>query len=145
MHARRLFDAALMASRTPAGAVLLPASCLQPPDRAERPGECHGACSIHGATSARLSGFPHGLSRALRSCFAGHVLTSIASHATLKEHFMNNDQVKGDIKQAKGKVKEVAGRIFGDKSLENKGRIQNAAGKVQKSYGNLKEEIKSGK
>ncbi|HZR38220.1 MAG TPA: CsbD family protein [Nevskia sp.] len=58
---------------------------------------------------------------------------------------MNNDQVKGDIKQAKGKVKEVAGRIFGDKSLENKGRIQNAAGKVQKSYGNLKEEIKSGK
>jgi len=57
---------------------------------------------------------------------------------------VNKDQVKGNIKQVKGQVKEAAGKVLGDKTMENKGRIQNAAGKVQKSYGDLKEEIKKG-
>jgi uncharacterized protein YjbJ (UPF0337 family) len=55
---------------------------------------------------------------------------------------MNKDQVKDQIKQAKGHIKETTGKIFGDKELENKGKIQNAAGKIQKSYGDVKENVK---
>ena len=57
---------------------------------------------------------------------------------------MNNAQVKGDIKQVKGQIKETTGKLLGDKTLENKGTLQNAAGKIQKGYGNAKEEIKKG-
>lgn len=55
---------------------------------------------------------------------------------------MNKDQVKGDINKAKGSIKETTGKVFGDKDMENKGKVQNAAGKAQKGFGNLKEEIK---
>lgn len=55
---------------------------------------------------------------------------------------MNKDQVKGRIKEAKGKVKEVAGRIVGDQTMENKGKLQNAVGKAQAGYGDVKEDIK---
>lgn len=55
---------------------------------------------------------------------------------------MNKDQVKGRVTEAKGKLKEVAGRISGDATLENKGKLQNAVGKAQASYGDVKEDIK---
>ena len=38
---------------------------------------------------------------------------------------MNKDQVKGRIEEAKGAVKEVAGKAVGNKELEIKGKIQN--------------------
>ena len=57
---------------------------------------------------------------------------------------MNKDQVKGDVKQVKGQVKETTGKILGDKTMENKGTLQDAAGKIQKAYGDAKEEIKKG-
>jgi len=57
---------------------------------------------------------------------------------------MNKDQVKGDIKKAKGQVKETAGKVLGDKDMADRGTIQNAAGKLQKGYGDLKEEVKKG-
>lgn len=55
---------------------------------------------------------------------------------------MNKDQVKGRIDEATGKVKEVAGRIVGNKELERKGKLKNAAGKVQAGSGDLREDIK---
>ena len=55
---------------------------------------------------------------------------------------MNKDQVKGRIEEAKGKMKEVAGKVTGDKKLEQKGKIQNISGKVQAGIGDLKEDIK---
>lgn len=54
---------------------------------------------------------------------------------------MNKDQVKGRIEQATGKVKEVAGKVTGDKELEQEGKVQNVGGKVQAGYGDLKEDI----
>ena len=57
---------------------------------------------------------------------------------------MNKDQVKGDVKQVKGTVKETVGKVFGDKTLENKGKVEHAAGKVQKQFGDLKDEVKKG-
>lgn len=55
---------------------------------------------------------------------------------------MNKDQVKGNISKAKGSIKETTGKVFGDKDMENKGKVQNAAGKAQTGFGSLKEEIK---
>jgi len=59
-----------------------------------------------------------------------------------QESIMNKDQVKGRIKEAKGKAKEIAGKVVGNKDLERKGKIENAEGKVQAGYGDLKEDIK---
>jgi len=58
---------------------------------------------------------------------------------------MNKDQIKGRAKQAKGEVKEVVGKLVGDKAMETKGVIQKAAGKIQNSYGNAKDKIKKGR
>jgi uncharacterized protein YjbJ (UPF0337 family) len=55
---------------------------------------------------------------------------------------MNKDQIKGRVEEAKGKVKQVAGKAVGNKELERKGRIEKAGGKVQAEYGDLKEDIK---
>ena len=55
---------------------------------------------------------------------------------------MNKDQVKGRLEEAKGKVKEVAGQIVGNKDLEEKGKVKKTVGKVQAGIGDLKEDIK---
>jgi len=55
---------------------------------------------------------------------------------------MNRDQIKGRITQAKGKVKEVAGRATGDERLEAKGRVQKTAGDLRGDFGDAKERVK---
>ena len=55
---------------------------------------------------------------------------------------MNKDQVEGRFEEAKGKVKEIAGKIVGNEDLEQEGKIQNTEGKVQAGYGDLKEDVK---
>lgn len=55
---------------------------------------------------------------------------------------MNKDQAKGRVKVVKGKAKEVAGKVIGDKALEQEGQVQNIVGKVQAGFGDLKEDIK---
>jgi uncharacterized protein YjbJ (UPF0337 family) len=57
---------------------------------------------------------------------------------------MNKDQVKGRMKEAEGKVKEVAGKALGNKSLEGKGKMQNAVGNAQAGFGDLKHDLKNG-
>jgi len=55
---------------------------------------------------------------------------------------MNKDQVAGRVEEAKGKMKEVAGKVSGSEKLRNEGVVDQAAGKVQKTYGDTKEKIK---
>ncbi|HSH40881.1 MAG TPA: CsbD family protein [Arenicellales bacterium] len=55
---------------------------------------------------------------------------------------MNKNQIKGRINKAKGQVKEVTGRVIGNKELEQKGSAQKAGGKVESGYGDVKEDIK---
>jgi uncharacterized protein YjbJ (UPF0337 family) len=57
---------------------------------------------------------------------------------------MNKDQIKGRIEKAIGRVKEAAGNIFGNKTLEQKGKIGKALGSVQAGYGDLKDDLKKG-
>jgi len=44
----------------------------------------------------------------------------------------------------KGKVKQVTGAVVGNKTLEEKGKVQKAAGKVEAGIGDLKEDLKKG-
>ncbi len=59
-----------------------------------------------------------------------------------QEDTMNKDQVEGRLKKAGGKVKEVTGKLVGDKFLEQKGRNSRVAGTVQAGYGDLKNKMK---
>jgi len=55
---------------------------------------------------------------------------------------MDKDRIKGSAEQAKGAVKEAAGKVFGDKKLETEGKTDKAAGKVQNAIGGLKDAVR---
>jgi len=55
---------------------------------------------------------------------------------------MDKDRIKGSAEQAKGAVKESVGKIFGDKKLENEGKADKVAGKVQNAVGGLKDAVR---
>ena len=55
---------------------------------------------------------------------------------------MNKDQVKGRVEEAKGAVKQTTGRVIGNPDLEDRGAVEKVAGKVQKTFGDVKEQVK---
>lgn len=55
---------------------------------------------------------------------------------------MNKHQVNGRIEQSTGKLKELAGKVVGNESLEAEGLAEQAKGKLQASYGDTKEKTK---
>jgi uncharacterized protein YjbJ (UPF0337 family) len=55
---------------------------------------------------------------------------------------MNKDRIEGSAEQAKGKVKEVAGKVTGDSKLETEGKADQVAGKVKNTVGGLKDAVK---
>ena len=55
---------------------------------------------------------------------------------------MNKDRIEGSAEQAKGKVKEIAGKVTGDSKLEAEGKAQQVAGKVQNAVGGFKDTVK---
>ena len=55
---------------------------------------------------------------------------------------MNKDRIQGSVEQAKGKVKEVASKATGDTRLENEGKAQKIAGKIQNTIGGMKGAVK---
>jgi uncharacterized protein YjbJ (UPF0337 family) len=55
---------------------------------------------------------------------------------------MNKDQVQGRVEEAKGSIKQTTGRVIGNPDLEDRGRVDKVAGKVQKTYGDVKEQLK---
>ena len=52
-----------------------------------------------------------------------------------------DDKIEGKWDQAKGKVKEEAGKLGGDRSTEVGGKVDQAKGKVKEAMGELKEEL----
>jgi uncharacterized protein YjbJ (UPF0337 family) len=56
---------------------------------------------------------------------------------------MNKDQVTGRAEEAKGKIKEAAGKIVGNDKLKAEGKVDQLTGKVKASYGDAKEKIKN--
>ena len=59
-----------------------------------------------------------------------------------EETTMDKDRIEGSAEQAKGAVKEVAGKILGDKKLETDGKTDKAAGQVQNAIGGLKDAVR---
>jgi uncharacterized protein YjbJ (UPF0337 family) len=55
---------------------------------------------------------------------------------------MDKDRIEGSAEQAKGKVKEVAGKVTGDKKLEGEGKADQIAGKVQNAIGGIKDTLR---
>lgn len=55
---------------------------------------------------------------------------------------MNKDRIEGSAEQAKGKIKEVAGKVTGDTKLETEGNADQVAGKVKNTIGGLKDTVK---
>lgn len=51
--------------------------------------------------------------------------------------------MSGKTDQAKGRVKQAAGTLVGDKRLENEGRVDRAAGKVKEETGKVVDKVKS--
>ena len=52
---------------------------------------------------------------------------------------MDKDRIEGALNQAKGAVKETAGKLVGDAKLEAEGKADKAAGKVQNAVGGMKD------
>lgn len=75
------------------------------------------------------------------------MLLTIASFGVYAEEStggsnMNKDQVEGLVGEGKGKIKEVTGKVIGDKKMEVEGNVQKNVGKVQKGIGDIKQDIK---
>jgi uncharacterized protein YjbJ (UPF0337 family) len=55
---------------------------------------------------------------------------------------MDQDRMKGSLKEAKGHVKETAGKVTGDEKLKREGQADQVEGKVQNVVGGVKDTIK---
>jgi uncharacterized protein YjbJ (UPF0337 family) len=55
---------------------------------------------------------------------------------------MDKDRIDGAVKQAKGTLKEVAGKVLGDSKLVADGKSDKIEGKVQNAVGGLKDTLK---
>jgi uncharacterized protein YjbJ (UPF0337 family) len=55
---------------------------------------------------------------------------------------MDKDRIEGSAQQAKGKIKEAAGKALGDSKLEAEGKADKTAGKVQNLIGGLKDAVR---
>ncbi|NKC29744.1 CsbD family protein [Falsiroseomonas selenitidurans] len=54
----------------------------------------------------------------------------------------DKDRIEGSGKQAKGAIKEGAGKLTGDESLKAEGRADKAEGKVQNAVGGAKDKAR---
>jgi uncharacterized protein YjbJ (UPF0337 family) len=52
---------------------------------------------------------------------------------------MDNDRIKGAVKQKVGEVKEATGKVLGDEKLKRQGQAEEVAGKVQNIVGGVKD------
>ena len=55
---------------------------------------------------------------------------------------VDKDRIKGVAEQAKGKVKEWAGKAMGDKKTETEGKTDQVKGKMENAVGCLKDTVR---
>ena len=55
---------------------------------------------------------------------------------------MDKDRIEGSANQAKGAIKQAAGKVTGDSKLQAEGAADKAAGKVQNAVGGAKDALK---
>jgi len=59
-----------------------------------------------------------------------------------RDQVMDKDRIAGAVKQAKGAVKEAAGKVLGDAKLTADGKSDKVEGKIQNAIGGLKDTLK---
>jgi len=55
---------------------------------------------------------------------------------------VDRDRIKGSAEQAKGKVKEVAGKLTGDSKLKSEGQADQLKGQVRNAVGGVKDALR---
>jgi uncharacterized protein YjbJ (UPF0337 family) len=55
---------------------------------------------------------------------------------------MDKDRPAGAVKKAGGKVKEVLGKVVGDKSIEREGKRDEVEGSLQEGWGKTKDAVR---
>ena len=55
---------------------------------------------------------------------------------------MDKDRIEGAAEQAKGSMKEVAGKVTGDTKLQTEGKMDKMKGKVQNAVGGAKDAVR---
>jgi uncharacterized protein YjbJ (UPF0337 family) len=55
---------------------------------------------------------------------------------------MDKDRIAGAAKQAKGTVKEAAGKVLGDAKLKADGKSDKLEGKIQNAVGGMKDALR---
>jgi uncharacterized protein YjbJ (UPF0337 family) len=55
---------------------------------------------------------------------------------------MDKDRIKGMEKQAKGSIKEAAGKVSGDAKLQAEGKADKIKGKVQNALGGARDAVR---
>jgi uncharacterized protein YjbJ (UPF0337 family) len=50
----------------------------------------------------------------------------------------NTDKIEGALHEAKGKIKEVTGKIIGNPNLQNEGTVEKVSGKIERKLGDAK-------
>jgi uncharacterized protein YjbJ (UPF0337 family) len=55
---------------------------------------------------------------------------------------MDKDRIEGAGHQAKGAIKEAAGKVTGDGKMQAEGKAEKAAGKVQNAIGGAKDSVR---
>jgi uncharacterized protein YjbJ (UPF0337 family) len=55
---------------------------------------------------------------------------------------VDKDRVEGSANQAKGKIKEAAGRVTGDNKLQGQGKADQLKGKAQNAVGGIKDTLR---
>ena len=55
---------------------------------------------------------------------------------------MDKDRIKGSAQQAKGKVKEVAGKVTGDAKLESEGKATRRRARSANAIGGIKDTLR---
>jgi uncharacterized protein YjbJ (UPF0337 family) len=55
---------------------------------------------------------------------------------------IDEDRTEGSAKQMGGKLKEGAGKLFGDAKMKHEGQADEAEGKLQNAWGSAKDEAR---
>lgn len=55
---------------------------------------------------------------------------------------IDEDRTEGSMKQTGGKLKEGAGKLFGDEKMKREGQAEQGEGKLQNAWGSMKDKAR---
>jgi uncharacterized protein YjbJ (UPF0337 family) len=81
------------------------------------------------------------LRRALRNRQARSLVINLTV-CFFRRTTMDHDRIKGAADQAKGSMKDAAGKITGDSKLQAEGKMDKAKGKIENAVGGAKDTMR---